>query len=71
MNVKQLFLRYCNGQIGVPVTYLDKYSAEWCKIVGISGDLANPILIEGKRCMGRFYLDGKRLYDRIVIKQVC
>lgn len=31
--------------------------------------IANPIYIEGKKKSGRFYINGKRLYDRILIKR--
>lgn len=105
-----------DGVMGVPITFLDKYSPEQfgilgmsasvkynCdivgipflgeadgrpllngkntyarilirnkhpqfEIVGISGDLANPLLIDGERKTGRFYINGRRLYDRIVIR---
>jgi hypothetical protein len=55
--------------MGVPITFLDKYNPEQFEIVGISGDLAQPLIIEGKKKSGRFYVDGRRLYDRIVIKR--
>lgn len=56
------------GVMGVPVTFLDKYSKSQFEIIGISGDLANPLLIDGKRKTGRFYINGRRLYDRIAIR---
>lgn len=57
------------GVIGVPITFMDKYCPEQFEIVGISGDLAQPVpLPNGKKGMGRFYLKGKRLYDRIAIR---
>ena len=58
-----------NGAMGVPITFLDKYNPEQFDIIGISGNLANAIMIEGKRKAGRFYIGNKRLYDRIVIKR--
>lgn len=58
-----------DGIMGVPITFLDKYSPEQFEIVGISGSLANPIVIDGSRKSGRFYIDGKRMYDRIVIRK--
>ncbi len=57
------------GMMGVPITFMDKYNPEQFEIVGISDDLANSIMIEGKRKSGRFYVSQKRLYDRIVIKR--
>ena len=56
------------GVMGVPITFLDKYSPDQFEIIGISGDLANPLLIDGKRKTGRFYINGRRLYDRIAIR---
>lgn len=58
-----------DGVMGVPITFLDKFNPEQFEIVGISGSLANPIVIDGSRKSGRFYIDGKRMYDRIVIRK--
>lgn len=58
-----------DGVMGVPITIIDFYSPEQFEIVGISGSLANPIIIDGSRKSGRFYIDGKRMYDRIVIRK--
>ena len=57
-----------DGVMGVPITFLDKYSSDQFEILGISGELANPLLIDGKRKTGRFYINGRRLYDRIAIR---
>ena len=56
------------GVMGVPITFLGKYNPDQFEIIGISGDLANPLLIDGKRKTGRFYINGRRLYDRIAIR---
>lgn len=56
------------GVMGVPITFLDKYCPDQFEIIGISGDLANPLLIDGKRKTGRFYVNGRRLYDRLAIR---
>ena len=57
------------GAMGVPITFLDKYNPEQFEIIGISGDLANSVMIDGKKKSGRFYIGNRRLYDRIVIKK--
>lgn len=57
------------GAMGVPITFLDKYCPGQFEIIGSSSELAMPIFIDGKRKSGRFYIDNKRLYDRIVIKK--
>lgn len=63
--------RKCNGMIGVPITFLDKYNPDEFEIVGCSSELAKAVEIDGKTKDNpqRFYVDGKRLYDRIVIKK--
>ena len=59
-----------DGVMGVPITIMDKYNPEQFEIVGISGTLANPFRdAKGKLCSGRFYVNGKRLYDRIAIRR--
>ena len=42
--------------MGVPITFLDKYNPEQFEITGISGDLARPLMINGHRKSGRFYV---------------
>lgn len=56
------------GCMGVPITFLDKYCPEQFEIVGSSSELAAPIYIDGKKKTGRFYINGVRMYDRIVIR---
>lgn len=59
-----------DGYIGVPITFLDKYCPEQFEILGNSAEFALPLTINGKlkNKPQRFYIDGKRLYDRILIK---
>ena len=59
-----------DGVMGVPISYLDKYCPEQFEIIDISSNLARPIIINGKRGTGRFYVNGKRLYDRIAIRKI-
>lgn len=48
----------CNGQIGVPITFLDKHCPEQFEIVGADFDLAAKIdLPDGSVGSGRFYVD--------------
>lgn len=56
-----------DGLMGVPITFLGKHNPEQFEIIGISGELAGPI--PGKKSPGRFYVNGRRLYDRIVIRR--
>ena len=67
------------GEMGVPITFLDKYNPDQFEIIGSSWSVGNPIsdyAVKGTYVSGgmRFYLsngDGtyRRLYDRIVIKR--
>lgn len=67
------------GEMGVPISYLDKYNPDQFEIVGVSMELASPMSAlapKGTYTQGgpRFYIpngDGtfKRLFDRIVIKR--
>ena len=57
------------GAMGVPITFLNKHNPNQFEIVGISGELANSIIIDGKKKSGRFYIGNRRLYDRIVIQR--
>ena len=55
------------GRAGVPITFLNRYCPEQFKIIGKSDSLAGPI--PEKEKPGRFYLNGKRLYERVVIER--
>lgn len=75
--VKDIPLDY-EGEMGVPITFLDKYNPDQFEIIGSSMTLGEPmsaIAVKGTYSAGgpRFYLDNgngkyQRLYDRIVIR---
>lgn len=75
--VKDIPLDY-EGEMGVPITFLDKYNPDQFEIIGSSitlGESMSTIAVKGTYSAGgpRFYLDSgngkyQRLYDRIVIK---
>lgn len=52
--------RRCNGIMGVPITFLDKYNPEQFEIIG------NEYSLNIER--GRGYVNGERMYSRIFIK---
>lgn len=61
-----------NGEMGVPITFLDKYNPEQFEIIGNSGMFAGAIIkSDGKisKKPGRFYVKGNRKYDRLVIRR--
>ena len=41
-----LYPKYCNGVIGVPITFLDQYNPSQFIIIGSSNSDGNPYLIE-------------------------
>ncbi len=69
-----------NREMGVPITFLDKYNPEQFEILGSSKTLGKPmseIAQKGSYTQGgpRFYLETEnkkylRLYDRLVIKKI-
>ncbi|WP_027407628.1 adenine-specific methyltransferase EcoRI family protein [Anaerovibrio sp. RM50] len=58
------------GAMGVPITFLGKYSPDQFEIIGADYSLAGPININGKNKPNpqRFYINGVRKYARIVIR---
>ena len=63
-----------DGIMGVPITFLDKYSPDQFEVLGCDYQVRGKILSElvnpnydGK--LDRGYIDGKRLYSRIFIKR--
>ena len=54
--------RYCNGIIGVPITFLDKWSPEQFYVLG------NEYLLNIEK--GRGYIKGKRMYSRIFVQKI-
>lgn len=61
------------GYIGVPITFLDKYSPEQFEIIGSDYEIKQGLLPEllnnsWSGQIDRGYINGKRLYARIIIK---
>jgi hypothetical protein len=50
-----------DGEMGVPITFMDKYNTEQFEIVGIDRELTGKV--------SRFHLNGENKYVRIVIKK--
>ena len=54
-----------NGVMGVPITFLDKYSPDQFKMIGVDR------YVEDNPCYGhRFTIEGKETYARILIRRV-
>ena len=56
--------RYCNGIVGVPITFLDKWSAEQIRIIGI----ANSARWIGYELFT--IINDRKIYNRLVIQKV-
>ena len=59
-----------DGVMGVPITFLDKYCPEQFEILGITenADYLKPLHIENCEKYDRPYIDGKRMYSRLLIR---
>ena len=57
--------------MGVPITILQRFNPEQFELIGISAELAGPIMNNEKlkKKPGRFYIGNKRLYERVVVKR--
>ena len=56
---------------GVPITFVDKYCPKQFEIVGITenADYLNTLYINGFNKYDRPYINGKRMYSRLLIKK--
>lgn len=63
------------GEMIVTINMLPKINPEQFEVIGNSGTLAKPIIIDGKKKTGRFYLPTdnkpKRLFDYMVVVNKC
>lgn len=62
-----------SGLMGVPITFIDKYNPDQFEIIGMDYEVKDGLIDEvirkgwdGK--LDRAYLNGKRMYARILIK---
>lgn len=61
-----------DGVMGVPITFLDKYCPSQFEIVGITenADYLKPLYLNGCEKYDRPYINGKRMYSRLLIKKL-
>lgn len=59
------------GVMGVPITFLDKYCPSQFEIIGITenADYLKSLYINGCQKYDRPYINGKRIYSRLLIKR--
>ena len=67
--VKEIPCDY-KGLMGVPITFMNKFNPKQFDLIDNSNNLAGDIIIKGKlkKNPGRFYINGKRLYERLIIR---
>ena len=62
------------GEMSVPISFLQKYNPEQFEFVDVSSKLARPIVVDGKRKTSCFYLEDsgrtKRMFDSLVIRNL-
>ena len=59
-----------DGVMGVPITFLDKYCPTQFEIVGMMSGAKGENLTNGNDGRAKFYVSGKGVYARILIKRV-
>lgn len=59
-----------DGVMGVPITFLDKYCPTQFEIVGLMSGAKDSTLINGNDGRAKFYVNGKGVYARILIKRI-
>ncbi len=60
-----------DGVMGVPISFLDKYCPEQFELLGITenNDALQPYRMAGFKKYDRPYIDGKRMYTRLLIRR--
>ena len=58
-----------NGVMGVPISFLGKYCPTQFEIVGLMSGAKDESLINGNDGRTKFYIDGKGVYARILIRK--
>lgn len=59
-----------DGIMGVPITYLGKYNPNQFEIVGIMSGAKGKTFTNGDDGRAKFYLNGKGVYARILIRKI-
>lgn len=57
-----------DGVMGVPITFLDKYCPEQFEILGLMSGAKDDTLLNGNDGRAKWYINGKGVYARILIR---
>ena len=65
-------IRIKNPIWGVPITFLNNYCPTQFEIIGITenADYLKPLYLDGFEKYDRGYVNGKRMYSRLLIKKL-
>ena len=63
-------IRIKNPIWGVPITFLDKYCPSQFEIIGLMSGAKDSSLINGNDGRAKFYINGKGVYARILIRKI-
>ena len=63
-------IRIKNPVMGVPITFLDKYNPTQFEIIGLMSGAKDSSLINGNDGRAKFYINGKGVYARILIRKI-
>lgn len=61
-----------DGVMGVPITFIDKYCPTQFEIIGITenAEYLKPLYLNGCEKYDRPYVNGKRMYSRLLIRRI-
>lgn len=59
-----------DGVMGVPITFLDKYCPTQFEIMGLMSGAKDSTLVNGNDGRAKFYVNGKGVYARILIRKI-
>ena len=63
-------VRIKNPIWGVPITFLNKYNPKQFEIIGLMSGAKDSSLINGNDGRAKFYINGKGVYARILIRKI-
>ena len=68
--MKKYKIKIKNPVMGVPITFLFKYNPTQFEIIGLMSGAKDSSLINGNDGRAKFYINGKGVYARILIRKI-
>ena len=66
--IEEYKIKIKNPVMGVPITFIDKYCHEQFEIIGLMSGVKHDVFINGDDGRAKFYINGKGVYARILIR---